>query len=288
MNLLNKYYNTKWALAPHLPLGFPPHLDIELSGKCQLACTMCPYGTGDFNEEMQGMMSRETAIAAITEGIEGGAKLIKFNFRGEPGLSPLLIDMVKFAKDYGAVETMINTNLTSFSYRRLAKLYEAGLDLMIISIDGARKETYEKIRVKGDFDKLMKNLYYANAMNFPKIRLQFVEQESNRHETEMFKAKFEEYADEIVIQKVRDRGAGEGQEAMRVRCPQPWQRLVVAWDGKVFACCGNWNNEYPVGQFPNQSLKEIWNGDRLKTLRKQATNYEGFPCKNCTVGSSYK
>jgi len=288
MNLLNKYYNTKWALAPYLPLGFPPHLDIELSGKCQLACTMCPYGTGDFNEEMQGMMSRETAIAAIAEGIEGGAKLIKFNFRGEPGLSPLLIDMVKFAKDYGAVETMINTNLTSFSYRRLAKLYEAGLDLMIISIDGARKETYEKIRVKGDFDQLMKNLYYANAMNFPKIRLQFVEQEANKHETEMFKTKFEEYSDEIVIQKVRDRGAGEGQEATRVRCPQPWQRLVVAWDGKVFACCGNWNNEYPVGQFPNQSLKEIWNGDRLKALRKQATNYEGFPCKDCTVGSSYK
>lgn len=288
MNLFSKYYQTKWKLAPYLPLKFPVHVDIELSGKCQLACTMCPYGTGDFDTNMQGMMPREMALEAIDQAVEGGAMLIKFNFRGEPGLSPILIDMVKHAKDRGIIETMINTNLTAFSKRRLVQLCEAGLDLMIVSIDGATKETYEKIRVKGNFEKLMENLFLINALSFPKIRLQFVEQEANKHETETFKELFYPFADEIVIQKIRNRGSGEGSLGERTRCHQPWQRLVVAWDGNVFACCGNWNNEYPVSKFPVRSLKDAWQGSALRHLRYQASHFTEHPCKECTVGSSYK
>lgn len=289
MNLAYQYYQIKWKLAPYLPLEFPVHIDIELAGKCQLACIMCPYGTGGFGEDMQGMMTKEMAITAIEQAVEGGTKSIKFNFRGEPGLSHILPEMIALAKSYGIVETMLNTNFTAFSKRRLDQLYEAGLDLLIVSIDGATKKTYEKIRVKGDFAKLISNLHYAkHELNFPIIRLQYVEQDANRHETEMFKNNFIEFCDEIVIQKVRDRGAGEGHVAERTRCPQPWQRLVVAWDGMVFACCGNWNNEYPVGHFPDQSLKSIWKGDKMKNLRLQATNFTGHPCKNCTVGTSYK
>lgn len=268
---------------------FPVHIDIELAGKCQLACTMCPYGTGDFDSSKQGMMPLDMAMEAIQQAAAGGASSIKFNFRGEPALHKGLEACVKEAKRRGIVETAINTNLTAFTYTRLESLVKAGIDLIIISIDGSTKKTYEKIRVKGDWEKLLENFYFLCNLvdNAPKIRVQVVKQDDNLAEIDagLFDDLF--YFPgrvDLVIQNLRSDNKGE-----RRRCPQPWQRLVVAWDGRVFACCSNWDNEWPVGQFPQTSLSDIWNGSAsLKILRHRAKYFNYEPCASCTVGASYK
>lgn len=289
IDLKHKYYRTKFKLAPHLPLRFPVHVDIELAGKCQLACTMCPYGTGDFDKSKQGMMDLHMANKVLIQADAGGAKSIKLNFRGEPGLYKHFIEIANIAKHWlNFTEVAINTNLTSFTDDKLV-LACKNLDLIIISIDGATKETYEAIRVKGDFEQLMHKLaLLRSTYPRPKIRLQMVVQERNQHEVDFFKIKFYPYCDEMVFQNVRDRGAGEGLVSERTRCPQPWQRLIVGWDGKVFACCGNWDNEWAIGQLPMDTLQECWDSERLRILRRKATDFDSFPCKDCTVGSSYK
>ena len=284
-------YRGRFRLREYLPFGrFPVHVDIELAAKCQLACTMCPYGTGAFNEDLQGMMEPEMARMALHQARQGGALSCKLNFRGEPGLAPRLDEMVRVAKQMGFVEIAINTNLTAFSLRRLHQLAAVGLDLMIVSVDGATKDTYEAIRVNGDFAKLMSNLEFIRAMpKRPKVRLQMVVQDNNRHEKDEMERVFGHLCDELVFQEVRDRGAGEGTDGQRKRCPQPWQRLIVAWDGTVFGCCGNWANEFPLGNIKHESLQEIWHGDRMRELRDMAAKPEqGFPCRDCTVGASYK
>lgn len=291
MNSQHLLYRIRFRLREYVPLGrFPIHVDIELAAKCQLACTMCPYGTGSFDESMQGMMSPEMARMALKQARDGGALSCKLNFRGEPGLAPRLDEMVRLAKSLGFVEVAINTNLTAFSIRRLHQLCAAGLDLMIVSVDGATAETYEAIRINGDFNKLLRNLEFLRVSeNRPRIRIQIVEQDRNRHEKALMESVFGQLCDEIRYQQVMDRGAGEGRSGERKRCPQPWQRLIVAWDGMVFGCCSNWNNEYPLGNIQEQSLKEIWHGERMRELRKLAAKPEtGFPCKDCTVGGSYK
>lgn len=285
MNLKHKYYRWKFNAAPYLPLSFPVHVDIELSAKCQLACSMCAYGTGDFDESKQGMMPRDVALDALYQAAAGGAKSVKLNFRGEPGLSQDLAPMTLTAKMLGFTEVAINTNLTSFSRRRLVELCEAGLDLMIVSIDGATQETYESIRVKGDFIKLIRNLQFVyKRWDRPRIRIQMVVQERNSHETDLLNLTFEDLCDEIVFQDIRQSNSGQ-----RKKCPQPWQRLVVMWDGKVGACCHNWDHEAIIGQFPKQTLAGIWRNGNMKLLREWASHPEqGGPCRTCTVGSSYK
>lgn len=265
--------------------NFPVHIDIELAGKCQLACTMCPYGTGDFGSDKQGMMPDDVAKIAVHESARYGASSIKFNFRGEPGLYKRLNYFVALAKKQGIIETAINTNLTAFTKERLKALCDAGLDLIIISIDGATKETYEKIRIKGNWEKLNENLEFLHKQYpKPKIRIQMVQQPLNVHETELFKKLFGRYTTDLVIQNLR-----QSNEGKRRRCPQPWQRLIVAWDGQVFACCSNWDNEFPVGQFPEQSLYDIWNTSPLLIdLRRRAKDFNSFPCRDCKVGASYK
>jgi radical SAM protein with 4Fe4S-binding SPASM domain len=246
---------------------------------------MCPFGEGTFDDSKQGMMSRPMAREALNQARTMGALSVKLNFRGEPGLSPLLLDAVRHAKTLGYVEVMINTNLTSFSKRRLKALCDAGLDLMIVSVDGVTKEIYEAIRVNGDFDKLLENFRYLNSLpNTPRIRINFTVQDRNRHEAIDMNWRFGSLCDEIQFNPIRSDNSGE-----RQRCGQPFQRLIVAWNGQVFACCNSWENQYPVGQFPEQTLTEIWNGERLKTLQGYAkTPEQGPPCDTCLVGCSYK
>lgn len=285
-------YRAKFRLAEWIPWRFPVHLDLELNANCQLACVMCPYGTGSFQSDPAKQMSYETAIEALDQAKEGGAKSVKFQFRGEPGLSPILIPVVRHAKSLGFVELIINTNLTAFSDRRLRELVEAGIDKIIVSMDGATKKTYEAIRIKGNFAKLRWNLDYLiikrKESNF-KLKLQMVVQEKNRNEVEMLKSNYIDDVDEIEFQQVRDRGAGEGVTGCRKRCPQPSQRLIVMYDGQVGACCHNWGNEAIIGMFPKQTLQEIWDSNERRKLERLAQNPDkGEPCKSCTVGSSYR
>ena len=277
------YYRAKFNTAPYLPLGFPVHLDLELAGKCQLACTMCPFGEGTFDESKQGMMTKAMAASALREARKNGALSVKLNFRGEPGLSRHLIPMAKRAKELGYTEVMLNTNLTAFSTRRLRELCRY-IDLLIVSVDGATAETYESIRIKGDFKKLVSNLMYIKGLTIqPRIRINMTVQDRNRHEVELMKERFGGFG-EIVFNPIRSDNSGE-----RKRCPQPFQRLVVMWDGQVGACCSNWNNEAVIGKYPDQSLKEIWQGAKRQELLNYARHPErGGPCKGCLVGGSYK
>lgn len=283
-------YRLRFHLRQWFPGKFPIHVDIELAGKCQLACVMCPFGdnsdgTGSFDSSKQGMMPHEMVSLAIRQAYKGGAKSIKFNFRGEPGLSPNLHIWVDLARALGFIDIMINTNLTAFSHRRLKGLADAGLDLLIVSVDGATKKTYESIRIKGDFGKLVGNLEYLNSLpNRPKIRINMTVQDKNRREVDMMEKVFGKLCDEIQFNAVRSDNSGE-----RKKCPQPSQRLVIMWDGQVGACCSNWNNEAVIGKFPEQSLQEIWDGPKRKQLLYYAADpNRGGPCKGCLVGGSYK
>jgi radical SAM protein with 4Fe4S-binding SPASM domain len=283
-------YRLRFRLREWIPGRFPIHLDLELAGRCQLACTMCPYGEGTFDDSKQGMMPPDIAWSALRQAREGGALSVKLNFRGEPGLCSYLSDAVAWAKELGFVEVIINTNLTAFSKRRLKELILAGLDRMIVSVDGATKETYEAIRIKGDFYKLIENLCILNTyrmrwrVNKPRLCLQMTVQDQNRHEMELMRKTFSRFSDEIQFNPVRSDNAGK-----RKKCPQPWQRLVVMWDGQVGACCSNWNNEAVIGEFPKQNLLEIWESrTRKQLLHFAADPNRGGPCKGCLVGGSYR
>jgi len=262
-----------------LILKAPLNVDIELAGKCNLACVMCPYGTDSFTN--QGMMKKTMALQVIDEARKIGVKSIKFNFRGEPGLSKNLESLVQYAQ--GFEDVFINTNMLAFSEKRLVKLANIGLTKIIISVDGSTKADYEKIRIGGSFEKLVKNI---KIFNFYKKKTKVILQMVSDRPDEMLK---QIPADEYRFVKVQDRGQGIGKnKGKRRRCPQPRQRLVVAWDGTIYGCCSNWDDEFPLGNIKTTTLLEAWRGDRMKELREISTKCESFPCKECQVGGSYK
>ena len=76
----------------------------------------------------------------------------------------------------------------------------------------------------------------------------------------------------------------------RLFCLAPWQQLFVGWDGKVYPHClcvqDGFDPLKQVGDVLEDSLEEMWNGERMRTFRSRLRNndYKGLCCKNCVKG----
>ena len=296
-------YRAKWnyvAKYDHV-LKFPLHLDIEVTEACNLKCVMCVHGTTGV--PITGRIDMKFAKELIDQAVKGGCKSIKFNWRGEPALHTGLEELIRYAKQNGILEVQFNTNGIPFTRKRIEDIIDAGLDRVIFSMDGATKETYETIRVGSSFDKLMKNIALFDEIRKergqqkPFIRIQMVRMKDNQHEVDNFVTMWRGVADDIAVKDVTDRGQGNvlyvgDQVAVgRKRCNQPWQRMIVARDGKVFPCCSDWDRTYEIGDANSTELKSIWKGAKMEALRN--LNRKGKldavdPCKNCFVLSSYE
>ena len=295
-------YRIKWWLVAKfdIELNAPLHIDIELTEACNLKCVMCVHGIEGVPDT--GMMDPDLARNVIDQAKLLKIPSVKFNWRGEPGLHKHLVDLVRYAKDAGILDVQINTNGTALSKRRWDQLLDAGIDRVIFSMDGASKETYEAIRVGAKFEHLCSAIEHVlkkradHKLTKPEVRLQMVAMKSNQDDIEKFIADWKDRVDEISVKPVTNRGQGD-QLAIgdfvstgRKRCNQPWQRLVVARDGKIFPCCSDWNMEFQVGNATTDSLEAVWKGARMNVMRqlnrdKMLDTFE--PCKSCFVTSSY-
>jgi radical SAM protein with 4Fe4S-binding SPASM domain len=86
-----------------------------------------------------------------------GLKHLHLQGLGEPMMHPRFFEMVDYAKKRRVVVTT-NTNLTLLNVRRADQCITSGLDEIHISIDGARAETYERIRVRAHHERVLRNL----------------------------------------------------------------------------------------------------------------------------------
>ncbi len=138
-------------------MKLPTYLQIEPVGQCNLRCTMCPI---QFRQD--GPPHGPPAFmqfSTFTRLIDGfaGLKHLHLQGLGEPMMHPRFFDMVSYAVQKGTRVTT-NTNLTLINARRAEQCVTSGLDTLHISIDGATAETYERIRVRGKFERVTRNV----------------------------------------------------------------------------------------------------------------------------------
>jgi len=64
-------------------------------------------------------------------------------------------------------------------------------------------------------------------------------------------------------------------------CMLPWMHLHAFPDGRAYPCCFS-QDKYPVGDLNSQSLREVWNGERMKELRTRMLKHEkSKECVKC-------
>jgi radical SAM protein with 4Fe4S-binding SPASM domain len=102
-------------------------------------------------------------------------------------MHPRFFDMVAYATGRG-IHVTTNTNLTLLNDRRAERCVTSGLANLHVSIDGANAVTYERIRVRAHFERVVRNLERLLAARerlgskLPHITLVVVVMRQNLHE----------------------------------------------------------------------------------------------------------
>lgn len=152
-------YRLEWnrtANEDYLPTH-PLHVDIELSNVCNLRCKMCIHGIRRMTNV--GFMDKDLTLRLIDECAYIGVYSIKFNWRGEVTLNDFLPGAVKYAKNKAILEVQINTNGLPHKKDILIQCAKNQIDRIIFSVDGFSKNTYENIRIGGNYDNLIRNIH---------------------------------------------------------------------------------------------------------------------------------
>lgn len=139
-------------------MDLPKFLQIEPVGQCNLRCRMCPiqYREDGTPHGPAAFMDFEV-FCRLLDGFEGLEEL-QLQGMGEPFLHPRFFEMVAYAAGRG-VRVSTNTNLTLLNEARAEACVRSGLDTLHVSLDGATAATYERIRVRARFDRVLRNLH---------------------------------------------------------------------------------------------------------------------------------
>ena len=206
---------------------------------------------------------------------------------------------VPSAKQRG-LTTLIHTNGTFMPDDRINAVMDAGLDKISFSFDGESAEEYEAVRVGAKFDDTLKSILRfleikkKRGDKLPLATIQVIKLKSSPAAniiTDEFKKRFTGLpVDEFLLLHPFTWPDQAGNElakppgAKYYPCMIPWTSLSVGWDGRVFWCCGDLNGREVLGDIRNESLKEIWNGEKIRALRRGLAKHklDGLElCKNC-------
>src|SRR5690606_911014 len=138
-------------------MPLPSYVQIEPVGQCNLRCQMCPIQFRRDGPPWGPLAFME--FDTFTRIVDSFPDLQTLHLQGlgEPMMHPRFFDMVAYAAGRGARVTT-NSNLTILNARRAAQCVASGLDCLHVSIDGASAETYERIRARARFERLVRNV----------------------------------------------------------------------------------------------------------------------------------
>jgi len=222
---------------------------------------------------------------------------------GEPALDKNLPAYIKYAKDCG-IRTGISSNGTKLTKDISKKIIEAGLDEIIISLDGATRETYNKIRINGEFNDVVKNIENLITAREelgkknPYIILSIIQMNDTEKELDMFADRWKDTkVDNILLKKfvtwcdqkegVKDLAKKKhmviSEERKRPPCYYLWDSVVVYWDGTVVSCCRDFDGKMIIGNLKNNTLEEIWHSEKAIAIRERHKqgDFNFSICKAC-------
>jgi radical SAM protein with 4Fe4S-binding SPASM domain len=280
----------------------PSKLWIETTSRCNLTCGLC------INKDVPSNQKKDMDInlyKKIIDEASGTIYDINLFHRGEPLLHPRIADMILYAAKKN-IKTRLHTNATLLDEKLSRKIILSGLDIISFSFDGYTKEEYERNRVGADYKITMENI-----RGFLKIKkelgakkpitlIQIIEPVSFKNNDErqeqrtLFLKDFDNHPpDRIVTRKPHNwggllgssiNGSSNSSGSKRNVCTFPWYALTIFFDGKVYPCPQDFMGKIPIGDLKKDSIKEIFNGQEIRRLRKMFKSKEvikSLPCSDC-------
>ena len=288
----------------------PTFVSIEPANFCQLACPECPVGIHrastthlpanyqpilDNTRDNYGTIPRPLYKQIIAQ-IAPYAHTLQLFWQGEPLLCDQLPEMIRLARQAG-LYTIVSTNAQRLDLPLARALAEAGLNRIIVSMDGWTQATYEQYRRGGSVEKVKQAVHYLRQAKTETrarmlIELQCLYLSTNEAEWGIFRREYKALgADRLTMKTAQLYDYKQGSPLMpadqrfsRYRyeaklgeyipkrplhnhCYRLWSGCVIDVNGNVLPCCYDKSEQYVLGNIREQSLRQIWHGQKAQDFR---------------------
>jgi len=260
------------------PQDYPPQVYIELTSICNLNCSFCGYPS---MQREKKLMDEDLAKRVIDQCAENGVWYLTFQFYGEPLTAPdYFARMIAYAKSKGIVNVNTTSNMLLMTPKIMKEWIDAGLDTLNISFDAAIPELYEKNR-GARYEKVLNNIKeaskvikeYGNDSTF--TSLTHVITEETAQDIENFKELMAPYVKTFDIRRMLSfdnkaelskNNTMPADNRKRIPCREIGPRFIITSNGECTICCSDVEAQLSIGNANNQSIKEIWNSDKMAKI----------------------
>ncbi len=275
--------------------------NIETNNSCNIDCAMCQTSS---STRVKGIMEDELLEHSIEELVKNGRTDIAVHTIGEPTANPKFKTVLKLFRKNGIVMGLSTNGLLIHKHIENIIEYRDVCPVVHFSVDGATKETYEKIRIRGNWDKLIENInlaYKTLRKNGVPLKFSLCMSKDNVHEIGDFIVRFRDYVEnpskDLYVGAINSLAPDNtyfnhvnifpnhtylNSPCWQVGTPTP--HILI--DGRVSACCRDYDGSIVIGDINKNSLKEILQGDKLKSLTEEhrSKNLKDRPlCESCFV-----
>ncbi len=294
--------------------GRPIAVTIEPTTACNLGCPECPSGLRSFTRPTGSIKS--PFFKETIDALHRDLLYVSFYFQGEPFLNKGLPDMIQYAASKN-IYTAVSTNAHFLDDDTARRTVESGLDRLIISIDGATQDTYEKYRVGGSLYKVLEGasnmVKWKRALNRnrPFLIFQFLVVKPNEHEVAAMQdmarqvgvdalwlksaqvQDFENDPNDLIptldqYSRYQKDSFGNTQikNKMPNHCWKMWHGNVISWDGRVLPCCFDKDAAHQLGDLSSTTMAEIWKNKNYRKFRTELMQSRKNIdiCANCSEG----
>lgn len=159
-------------------LGAPLYMAWQVTNECNLACLHCIEESGP-GKAFRDELDREQIFHFLQQVIEHEVPYLSFS-GGEPMVHPLFFEMVEYicARD---AQLKIETNAHYLTAENCQRLHDLGVKAVQVSLDGATRETFNRMRVRGDFDLAIQGVRNLGAADVP-LEINYSPTRFNVHE----------------------------------------------------------------------------------------------------------
>lgn len=159
-------------------LGAPLYVAWQVTNECNLACLHCIEESGP-GKAFRDELTEPQLFRVLEQVMDHQVPYLSFS-GGEPMLHPLFFEMVEYVSSRNG-QLKVETNghyLTPANCERLKRL---GVKAVQVSLDGASRETFNRMRVRGDYDRTLEGIRNLRAAGVP-IEINYSPTRFNIHE----------------------------------------------------------------------------------------------------------
>lgn len=287
--------STRTDIGAVAPLATPFVLIVDPASHCNFKCRFCPTGHPVLIEETgryQGPMAFETFQKLIDDlqEFDGTIKVLRLYKEGEPLMNKRFADMVAYARRSDKIERIdTTTNGVLLTPKTSEKIVSSGINQINISVNGIRSEQFtELVRTKVNFERYVENIKYLYSIRGDcEVYVKAIQENLSEEDRKRFVDIFGDIADRIffehlfpnwpnfddeIIPKECAVGLYGDEVVERSVCPYIFYSTTVNSDGSVSLCVQDWARKLVVGSVTEQSIKDIWLGERLNAHRLSHLN----------------